>query len=761
MYAVILSFAIVVPLFATPYMGLIARFTDGPAVGLCKTDNVVYVAAGGSIISVDVSEPVNPVYLSHFQCGDITDQPDVHDNILVTGVNVYRYYVYDVSDPANMRLLWWYAPLETQPFESRELEFLGHIRVRDSIVYLIGHHGYNFFRVEDLHTPSVPETLAEVSGLDYNPTAVAVSSEYAFGVGGNSIWVFHVSPPESTRLLFTHHIAEEFMTFFMPGVEVFNDTLVCVAHSKGVWGYTTRFLPDSLHLLWHFPDHSADDYAWDSWVEDSLVFMANQGWIRVGVINGDTVEELCAVPSMSCCYDLIAENGILYTTDRQGGLVIYTYENPDTLIMLSGLDFGDATIDVIKLGDSLLVSRGKDGVVFFVPDSDAVRLSTRYDFGNVHIGKMETTMVDDRLIVVFPAHERGFYIAEISDSLRIIANHTDILVNGASAALAESESLWIGQSYFFGVIPIGGKLQLFNISNPSAPSLIKEYPTPNVVQISRFEDRLYVLTLGELRVYQIRDTLVFLGSYGGMVDSWNSYRCTAMEIARFDFRIYAYVTHFGWAITGGFNGLYTFDVSNPADSILLVDADSIELIEWLYYNRGAVNLRRAGSFLCLYDNCAGWFIFSLTTPSAPETIGTAFWQHNGNNNGYGLWFDPPYIYSCTGDDGFYVLYWDTTLAEVEAGKMSPDKFELLAHPNPFNSSCIITVPSGADVEIYDVGGRLIWLSPIYGASRDIQRGDLSSRSIVWTPDKSVRSGIYFVRAKIGSQAIAKRVVLIK
>jgi len=56
-----------------------------------------------------------------------------------------------------------------------------------------------------------------------------------------------------------------------------------------------------------------------------------------------------------------------------------------------------------------------------------------------------------------------------------------------------------------------------------------------------------------------------------------------------------------------------------------------------------------------------------------------------------------------------------------------------------------------------------WGSPFQRALGNSQRGDLSPRSatIIWRPDKSLSSGIYLVRATIGKQTIAKRIVYLK
>ena len=93
---------------------------------------------------------------------------------------------------------------------------------------------------------------------------------------------------------------------------------------------------------------------------------------------------------------------------------------------------------------------------------------------------------------------------------------------------------------------------------------------------------------------------------------------------------------------------------------------------------------------------------------------------------------------------------------VSENVIVPDKFKLSVFPNPFNSSCVITAPSGAKVEIYDLQGRVV--------SKGIQpfAESQGERTLIWHPDETIRSGVYFVRATMenGWQKV-KRVVLVK
>jgi len=61
------------------------------------------------------------------------------------------------------------------------------------------------------------------------------------------------------------------------------------------------------------------------------------------------------------------------------------------------------------------------------------------------------------------------------------------------------------------------------------------------------------------------------------------------------------------------------------------------------------------------------------------------------------------------------------------------------------------------VEIYDLNGKCVGA----GLAPAQQQGDRKSRPYIWTPDKSITSGIYFVKATIENETITKRIVLMK
>lgn len=68
---------------------------------------------------------------------------------------------------------------------------------------------------------------------------------------------------------------------------------------------------------------------------------------------------------------------------------------------------------------------------------------------------------------------------------------------------------------------------------------------------------------------------------------------------------------------------------------------------------------------------------------------------------------------------------------IKENVIQPEIFSLTTYPNPFNSSVTIEA-SQPNVEIFDILGQQVFCS--------------EKSKVIWTPDQSVPSGIYFVRA---------------
>ena len=109
--------------------------------------------------------------------------------------------------------------------------------------------------------------------------------------------------------------------------------------------------------------------------------------------------------------------------------------------------------------------------------------------------------------------------------------------------------------------------------------------------------------------------------------------------------------------------------------------------------------------------------------------------------------------------------------------LEPHDFGISAYPNPFNSAVTIFVETlhatSLQIEIFDIVGRYVAQLPSpsvplpageggnsFSLWEKVSEGRMRAE-FTWQPEKSVGSGVYLVRAKIGDESVTKRVVLIK
>ncbi len=138
------------------------------------------------------------------------------------------------------------------------------------------------------------------------------------------------------------------------------------------------------------------------------------------------------------------------------------------------------------------------------------------------------------------------------------------------------------------------------------------------------------------------------------------------------------------------------------------------------------------------------------------------------------WFDSLTFYpsarrglSPEDDDGtYFVDFSDMCFSIVSElgirfGERFPDESILRTYPNPFNSSVSIYAPENANIEIFDINGRMVEKIPTSPLNNRSAERKKTGGSFIWSPDKSLGSGVYLVRAKIGDEKITKRVVYLK
>jgi len=107
--------------------------------------------------------------------------------------------------------------------------------------------------------------------------------------------------------------------------------------------------------------------------------------------------------------------------------------------------------------------------------------------------------------------------------------------------------------------------------------------------------------------------------------------------------------------------------------------------------------------------------------------------------------------------------WPNTKIDEEEIVSKPKAFTISAHPNPFNSAVSITAPAGAEIEIFNIEGRMVDKLSVGAGLKPARAGgsETFSYECVWQPNENLGSGVYLVRAKYGDESVSKRIVYLK
>ncbi len=183
----------------------------------------------------------------------------------------------------------------------------------------------------------------------------------------------------------------------------------------------------------------------------------------------------------------------------------------------------------------------------------------------------------------------------------------------------------------------------------------------------------------------------------------------------------------------------------------------------------------------LYASCSskGLFVLDIWNADTTEILatfpGSGGWetQHFGTQSI--TLDDDGNIYLCDFHAGcFFLRAFADTISLVMDKIIYPSCICITAYPNPFNSSVAITAPAGAELEIYDLRGNVVYkLSSVPNSSgrekqdtlplvegRAIQSSGVMT--IIWTPEPSISSGIYFAKATMeNGRMVSKKIVYLK
>ncbi len=216
-------------------------------------NDIAYIAAGASgLLTIDVSDPTNPVYLDNHtaSAGRVYNKLDIqgHKAFVADYGSGGGVRIYDISDPTNLTYLGRYA-----------LTYATDVAVAgDTIFVADGTAGLYIANVSD---PYSPAHITGIGGIG-NITAVDVQGHYVYAVGwgggGNGIYMYDITDISNPQLASTLGVIDEHYDIFVDGdyylganndffysANITNPYAFGLAHTpsdlswnaSGVWGY--------------------------------------------------------------------------------------------------------------------------------------------------------------------------------------------------------------------------------------------------------------------------------------------------------------------------------------------------------------------------------------------------------------------------------------------------------------------------------------------------------------------------------------------
>ncbi|MFX0079252.1 MAG: hypothetical protein ACFE8O_08435 [Candidatus Hermodarchaeota archaeon] len=236
-------------------------------------NDIAYIAAGASgLLTVDVSDPTNPIYLDNHtaSAGRFYKKLDIqgHKAFVADYGSGGGVRIYDISDPTNLTYLGRYA-----------LTYATDVAVAgDTIFVADGTAGLYIANVSD---PYSPAHITGIGGIG-NITAVDVQGHYVYvvgwGGGGNGIYMYDITDISTPQLASTEAVINEHWDIFVDGgyylgannrffyaANITNPYNYHLAHTpmdwswnaSGVWGYGPyAIMASGLNgtLLWNTTD---------------------------------------------------------------------------------------------------------------------------------------------------------------------------------------------------------------------------------------------------------------------------------------------------------------------------------------------------------------------------------------------------------------------------------------------------------------------------------------------------------------------------
>ncbi len=605
---------------------LLERWGYGPSYQIVFQDDYAFLNSGAVMITLDISDPMNPIEVSNTLIGKMILDFTIKDN-LIYSLDADSMYISEVHPdgmviPQNAIL---------NP-SGRAIEiYRNHLFILDS---------RKSMQIFDLETPEYPNLITSFN-MDESASSIQFVGDYAF-TAHRSDWIGIINISDLTELSFTKYVLPN--ESYIPSTFAVDDTLYIGSSDSlyifqidemgkpgrlgSAWvKFINRMIVDNGFLYAAGQGHGAFIYDVSNPENIFLLSTINTPWDDVNK-HGDIVfgfeqdagiqmfdvsdayapKNIYHLPYGSSCYKMEYFDNKLYLASGNYGPRVLDIKNPEVL----GYAFPLSLDPVFTTGFTLTfpyiyAAAGDYGFTIYKMNADG----TFSIISTIVTGLLGQVLVKGNyayIVSTWPT--TGIYTADITDPMNPKIIDTFSTKKEISKLLLRDEFLYVSE--------IGVSLKVFDISNPLRMTLVDSINYPNHIRdMITHENYLYVAISRNVDIFDVSDP-----AHPILLEN-KIYTRSAQNLFITENQLYA---------ARSSHGLSIFDISKPQNPTLITNYSNTYLAQDIYARNDTI---------FILDQLAGVYVLKYN-PGTTAVQNNTRWHNSGFNiypnpsNGY-LW----------------------------------------------------------------------------------------------------------------------------
>ncbi len=673
--------------------------TNEFVVSLLTTQEYAFVGTTNSIEIVDISNPINPIFVNSFVTGHAVCNIKLYESTVIFISNM-MIYIIDISDMNNLAELSTYEVINGTWIASN-------FDIFDTYILLPMHsNGIDVIDISDLSTPTHINNFP----ISYRIDNLNINENILIAYGDNEnydscFWIYEINSFQNIDLKYEYLITmnNEYCNVFDSQQSIFyiltNDNEITAFDISNI---------DEIEILGQI-NHHADNM----FIDDSIlsVHAVNLGYVEIDVsdlTNPYAIERYSTNMGMYAG-SICKQAGFLYHSDPDGFAVI-DISNPTNELLLSSFNDGLSSGSSSSFADNdILYIVGWDDSLDVYDISEPESPSLLSSIYIEHIRKIKTY---DNIGYVKCSHgdDRFLNIYDFSDVLNPILESEIQIVNGSYTRYHfYNNYLYIADDEF----------KIYNVQDPSNPILVCTLDNINDSECIDTQDNiLYISNYPNIEFYDITNP-----ECPSLINSYNEF---AFTFSVFENYLY-YFDYVSFKI---------IDISDLYNPILISEI----FINDMTYPQFIPIAKVIGNNLIFSDPL--WnkiYSYNISDPFNPSFVSEFNWNissavldiHNQN------------LIIRDNFNGVFIID-NNTFVSVSENNIINTTNQLINYPNPFNPETTISYElleaDEVELNVYNIKGQKI-------KSLVDEFVDLGSHTVQWFGDdrngNPVSSGIYF------------------